>query len=104
MLTADWKLIRIGLGSTYDILWVLQDVLEGLGPVTALGDAISIYISVISVTYSEMSVCPQCPLEAVRTVRCPYVPKLLLSRGNWTSGHLSVANSPGEIVHPDISV
>ena len=24
--------------------------------------------------FSEMSVCPLCPQEAVRTVRCPYVP------------------------------
>ena len=63
MLSADWKLIRIGLGSTYDVLWVLQDVLEGLGPVTALGDAISIYISAISVgrSWYEMFVRPDVP-------------------------------------------
>ena len=70
MLSADWKLIRIGLGSTYDVLWVLQDVLEGLGPVTALGDAISIYISAISVGWL-----------AIRGMRCSYVPDV--PRGSW---------------------
>ena len=70
MLTADWKLIRIGLGSTYDVLWVLQDVLEGLGPVTALGDAISIYKSAISVGWL-----------AIHGMRCSYVPDV--PRGSW---------------------
>ena len=73
MLTADWKLIRIGLGSTYDILWVLQDVLEGLGPVTALGDAISLYIKLEAVRYTEMSVCPISRGRLFATMRCPCV-------------------------------
>ena len=42
MVIPDWKLIRIGLGSTNEVLCVLQDVLEGLGPVTALGDAMNL--------------------------------------------------------------
>ena len=61
-------------------------------------------MSLGSCLFSEMSICPLCPQEAVSTVRCPYVPYVPYAK---IMGHTNISlyeHARGHRGHMDISL